>query len=229
MTVRRAKPLVGPLGAPLDGLDAPAAGQEAAPDDPPAATSAAPAVTGASRVLEVQLAVADVFGNIAEFWGFTRTQGRVFGLLFVSPRPLAHADIRDALEISAGSASMTLASLVEWGAVRRIDRWYVAETDFWRLITSVLQRRERAQVDDAIRRVEQAARALDPLPAGDPAVAFIRGRLHDLLSFFRLGRAFLDAFVIRNPIHGLLGTIARRAAKIPALLTGGEHHVRVGH
>src|SRR5688572_29367706 len=98
---------------------------------------------------QAQDEVAEIFGNIAAFWGFTRTQGRIYGLLFLSAEPLGHKDIQSRLGISAGSTSMTLASLAQWGVVRRRDRFYEAETDMWKVITGVLRRRERDQVNDA--------------------------------------------------------------------------------
>ena len=54
----------------------------------------------------------DTCGRIAEFWGFTRTMGRAFGLLYLSPDPLTQAELQKRLGISAGSASMTLAALI---------------------------------------------------------------------------------------------------------------------
>ena len=62
----------------------------------------------------------DTCGRIAEFWGFTRTMGRAFGLLYLSRAPLPQAEIQARLGISAGSASMTLAALQRWGVVHRV-------------------------------------------------------------------------------------------------------------
>jgi hypothetical protein len=48
-------------------------------------------------LLHVQDELAAVCASIAEFWGFTRTQGRIFGLLLMSPEPLdQHRDPRPA-------------------------------------------------------------------------------------------------------------------------------------
>jgi DNA-binding transcriptional regulator GbsR (MarR family) len=162
-----------------------------------------------------QDSLADLFGDIAAFWGFTRTQGRIYGLLFLSAEPLGHSEIRDRLSISAGSTSMTLASLVHWGVLRRRGRLYEAQTDMWKVITGVFRRRERDQVSTAI---ERAQAVLDRLRAVDdeqttPAISFARARVEQLLEFFELGRRFLDAFVSQGPIAGLLSSIAQRAAK----------------
>ena len=182
-----------------------------------------------ASVVAAQDDLSEVFGNISEFWGFTRTQGRVFGLLFLSRRPLGQREIRHRLDISAGSASMTLASLVRWGALHRRGRQYEAETDLWKVITGVLRRREREQVDDAITRVEHALATLrgNADPTRDPDLQFAQARLSHLLQFFRLGRSFLEAFVGRKAVHNLIDTLARRAANFPFSLSW-KHDVRVG-
>ncbi|MBL9100261.1 MAG: hypothetical protein JNL82_04840 [Myxococcales bacterium] len=167
-------------------------------------------------LLHVQDELAGVCASIAEFWGFTRTQGRIFGLLLMSPEALDHTAIRTRLDISAGSASMTLASLLEWGVVHREGRRYRAEVDFWKLIRHVLDRRERAKVDDAIRRVDAALAVLQAAP-DDPRIRVVRARLAYVHNFFRLGRSLLAALLTRGPVHGILGGLARRAVdKLPA-------------
>jgi len=171
--------------------------------------------------------VANVFGNIAAFWGFTRTQGRIFGLLFLSPEPLDHSTVRDRLGISAGSTSMTMSSLIDWGVVHRHGRLYVAETDMWKLITDVMRRRERAQVNDAIARIGQVIELLAGAPLGSPRIHFAASRMDQLMGFFKLGRRFLDAFVARRPVHGLITRIARGTARFPAMLHNWEQNVRI--
>jgi DNA-binding transcriptional regulator GbsR (MarR family) len=171
--------------------------------------------------------LAEVFGNIAAFWGFTRTQGRVFGLLFLSPVALGHAEIRERTGASAGSISMTLASLQHWGVVRRDDRKFVAETDLWKMITGVLRRRERAQVDDAIDRVSRIVASLEAIDDPPQAIEFAHARMVQLHDFFQLGRRFLDAFVGRQKLSALLSTIAQRAARFPSLLLHWGDDVRV--
>src|SRR5256886_16666630 len=83
-------------------------------------------------------------GRIAQFWGFTRSMGRTFGLLYVAPVPLTQAEVQRRLRISAGNASMTLAALLRWRVVekiavrRRRSDQYRAETDFWKTNFGVL-------------------------------------------------------------------------------------------
>src|SRR5262245_4123374 len=104
----------------------------------------------------------DTCGRIAEFWGFTRTMGRTFGLLYLSREPLPQSEIQKRLGISAGSASMTLSALGRWGVVHRVwvrgqrREHYRAETDFWKMISGVLNERERREIGAAVEIVERA-------------------------------------------------------------------------
>ena len=77
-------------------------------------------MTAADELDQARALAIDACGRIAQFWGFTRTMGRAFGLLYLSRDPLPQAEIQARLGISAGSASMTLAALGRWGVVHKI-------------------------------------------------------------------------------------------------------------
>jgi DNA-binding transcriptional regulator GbsR (MarR family) len=154
----------------------------------------------------------DTCGRIAEFWGFTRTMGRTFGLLYLSREPLPQSEIQKRLGISAGSASMTLAALGRWGVVHRVwvrgqrREHYQAETDFWKMISGVLNERERREIGVAVEVVERAEagaraaqaalRATASSAAGarrlKTEVDFTVARLAQLREICRLGETMLD-------------------------------------
>jgi DNA-binding transcriptional regulator GbsR (MarR family) len=181
-----------------------------------------PALGAEEHVRRAGLQVAEIFGNIAAFWGLTRTQGRIYGLLFLAPEPLDQAEIRARLDISAGSASMTLQSLLDWGVVQRRDRLYVAQTDLWKAITEVFRRREKAQVEAAIASMTELVESLREAAETAPRVRFVLDRAQRLLEFFELGRGFLDAFVAARPVHGLLTHIIRRATRLSAFRSASD-------
>jgi len=152
----------------------------------------------------------DTCGRIAEFWGFTRTMGRTFGLLYLSRDPLAQSEIQKRLGISAGSASMTLSALGRWGVVHRVwvrgqrREHYQAETDFWKMIAGVLNERERREIGAAVAvvgRAEAGARAAQAALRGASSPAarrlkaeadFTAERLQRLAEICRLGETMLD-------------------------------------
>jgi DNA-binding transcriptional regulator GbsR (MarR family) len=150
----------------------------------------------------------DACGRIAEFWGFTRTMGRAFGLLYLSREPLGQGELQERLGISVGSASMTLAALGRWGVVHKVwvrgqrREHYQAETDFWKMISGVLNERERREIGAAVEvvgRAEKAARAAQAAhaAAGTPRRAkaeadFVVERVARLGEICRLGETMLD-------------------------------------
>jgi DNA-binding transcriptional regulator GbsR (MarR family) len=145
----------------------------------------------------------DTCGRIAEFWGFTRTMGRTFGLLYLSHEPLPQAEIQSRLGISAGSASMTLAALGRWGVVHRVwvrgqrREHYQAETDFWKMISGVLNERERREIGAAVEVVKRAVAGARAAEASAPRrlaaeAAFTAGRLERLHEICALGETLLD-------------------------------------
>jgi HTH-type transcriptional regulator, glycine betaine synthesis regulator len=142
-------------------------------------------------------------GRIAEFWGFTRTMGRTFGLLYLSHEPLPQSEIQARLGISAGSASMTLAALGRWGVVHRVwvrgqrREHYQAETDFWKMISGVLNERERREIGSAVEAVGRAVAGARAAEAAAPRrraaeAAFARARLERLQEICALGETLLN-------------------------------------
>jgi len=168
----------------------------------------------AEVVLRAQERVADVMGEIAEFWGFTRTMGRIFGLVYMSPEPVDQSSVRTRLGISAGSASTTMTALLDWGVLHREGRLYVAETNFFKLITAVLRQREAARVEHGIAAAREVVGELRRADQTDPAVRFALSRAEHMLGFFEMGGSFLEAFVERSPIRAILNGLARTASRL---------------
>jgi DNA-binding transcriptional regulator GbsR (MarR family) len=148
------------------------------------------------RLDEAQRLGIDTCARIAQFWGFTRTMGRTFGLLYLASEPLTQAEVQRRLSISAGSASMTLAALVRWGVVHRVPvrgarrEHYAAETDFWKMISGVLNERERKEIRAALETVRLAEAAARAGRAGHT-----RRRLERLRQVCELGEVMLDTLL----------------------------------
>lgn len=92
----------------------------------------------------------DAVGNVIEFWGFKRNQGRVWALLYLRGEPLAAGAIEKALGLSKGAVSMLLRDLERWGVIVRVrepgsSAWqYEAETDLIKMVSRVVEEREAA-------------------------------------------------------------------------------------
>ncbi|HLL54391.1 MAG TPA: MarR family transcriptional regulator [Myxococcaceae bacterium] len=92
----------------------------------------------------------DAVGNVIEFWGFKRNQGRVWALLYLRGEPLSAGGIERALGLSKGAVSMLLRDLERWGVILRVREpsstaWqYGAETDLIKMVGRVVEEREAA-------------------------------------------------------------------------------------
>lgn len=161
------------------------------PEEPSAADRAA--------IEQATLLVADAIGEVMGFWNFKPSMGRVWTVLYLSPEPLSADDIGARTELSAGSVSMTLQELLQWGVVRKAwkrgsrRRHYEAETDLVAMITRVFRERELRLIDRTVERIETALRVLEGVEPSD-RVRFLLVRLETLLRMARTGRAIVDRF-----------------------------------
>lgn len=167
-----------------------------------------------------ELLVSDAVGRLIEFWGFKRNMGRIWTVLFLSDEPLAAKDLQDRLQLSAGAVSMTLTELGRWGVVKKVwiqgERrdFFVAEGNFWKMISRVFSEREKIEILDAIDAMEEAleyARAKQSV--GDEAAKRRAQRqierISQLLELAKLGRRLLEALLERGRVDAtpLLGVL----------------------
>ncbi len=114
---------------------------------------------------------AETIGDLMAFWGFKRSMGVIWTVLYLQRRPMTQEDLAGATGLSMGMVSMTMGELEGWGVVHRQHvardrrRFYVAETDVQAMITRVLQQRELRKARTAIGHLERAAAMLREPPA----------------------------------------------------------------
>lgn len=110
-----------------------------------------------------ELAV-EAVGNVIEFWGFKRNQGRLWAFLYLSNEPLSAADFQAQLGMSKGNVSTIIRELEYWKVVERVrlpnDRaWrYVAKVDMRDMIARVLRERELAFISRVCDDLSEAER-----------------------------------------------------------------------
>lgn len=59
-------------------------------------------------------------GTLFQLLGLSRSAGQIYGLLYLSDKPLSLGDMVNLLSISKGSASMGTRHLANWGAIRQV-------------------------------------------------------------------------------------------------------------
>jgi DNA-binding transcriptional regulator GbsR (MarR family) len=107
-------------------------------------------------VHQLQHGTMETMGRITSFWGFSKIMGQLYGLLYLSPKPLTLDEMAENLSISKGNVSINIRALERWNMVRQVwvkgDRkdFYEAETDFWKIVRGVLKEREKKEFDQAL-------------------------------------------------------------------------------
>src|SRR6266850_333181 len=69
---------------------------------------------------ELEIEAVDMFINFLRIIGLQKSIGEIYGLLFVSAKPLSMDDITNRLDISLGAASQGLKLLRGLGAVKAV-------------------------------------------------------------------------------------------------------------
>lgn len=144
----------------------------------------------------------DGLGQLAEYLGFSKVMGQLYGALLMSAEPLCLDDMMERLGISKASVSMNMRTLEHMGMVRQVwvrgrgDRrkFYEAETDFWQIISNILSRRELRDLDRALAVMnsdtKRLAEAMPTLSKEDAALAALYmeriGKMQALFKFAQM-------------------------------------------
>lgn len=177
-------------------MQPPAPEHRAAPPPPAAEVEAA-----TQRAIAI---VSDTIGELMGFWNFKPSMGKVWTVLYLSRAPLCAEEIVAATDLSAGSVSMTIHELLQWGVIRRSEepvdrkRRFEAETDILALVTRVFRERELRLIEDVVRRLEHALALLAEARSHDPELVlrqrFLVTRVQQLLGLARTGAAVVSRF-----------------------------------
>ena len=124
----------------------------------------------------------------------TQLQGRIFGLLYLSPRPVTLDELTDELQQSKSNVSVSVRGLIDWQLVRRMrvpgsrKDHYEAATDFWRVMQEIMERRFRWNLRQVVAAAEETEQAITAsTPRGANAIelaAFIAQRMTVIRDFF---------------------------------------------
>ena len=149
---------------------------------------------------DAEILTADAIGDVIEHWGFRKALGRVWAVLYLESEALPAPTLAERLQMSAGAVSMALTELQRWGVVRRVWRpgerkeFFEAETDFWKMISRVVNERERFLAISVKDRLQRAAQLLEEAPASREKKS-AHERVKRPLSFATIAEAVLDTFI----------------------------------
>lgn len=129
--------------------------------------------------------------RIANFWGLPKAMGAIYGAIYLSPAPITLDDLVQQVSITKGAVSTNVRSLERLGMIHKQfkvgDRkdYYIAETDFWKIVKGILREREKNEFDIAIRTVNDSLEIVQKanLKSSDLA-GFYTERIKGMKKFF---------------------------------------------
>ncbi|HEY8900013.1 MAG TPA: hypothetical protein VIM61_06340 [Chthoniobacterales bacterium] len=143
----------------------------------------------------IEMEAIEMFINFFRLLGLPKSIGEIYGLLFVSPRPLTMDDLMQRLDISLGAASQGLKTLRSVGAVKSVyspgERrdHFVADLELNRFAASFIKEQILPKLEMASGRVERMEAALANLPEAERTVT--RARIDELSRWVNRGRTML--------------------------------------
>ena len=122
---------------------------------------------------ELEREAIEMFINFLKLIGLQKSVGEIYGLLFVSPRPLCMEEIMHRLNLSLGTASQGLKLLRGVGAVKAVyspgDRrdHFAADLELSKFATVFIKEELRPRVERAMERIEHMESLIAQLPAAE--------------------------------------------------------------
>ncbi|MDX2079841.1 MAG: hypothetical protein SFU53_03585 [Terrimicrobiaceae bacterium] len=135
---------------------------------------------GGSTLEPLEIEAIEMFINFLKLIGLPKSVGEIYGLLFVSPRPLPMEELMARLQISLGAASQGLKLLRSFGAVKVVyspgDRrdHYVADLELSRFATSFIRDELKPRMERALERIERMEAMAQGMPEEERKAAFQR-------------------------------------------------------
>src|SRR6266568_4875887 len=147
------------------------------------------------RLNPLEVEIIDLFVEVSRLLGQPRSLAEIYGVLFISERPLAMDDLIERLQLSKGSASQGLKFLRNVGAVKTVyvpgDRrvHYEAVAELRNLLTRFLRDQIVPHLENGHARLTRIAGMVKQLPASDRTR--VQDRVTMLQSWGKRGKRFL--------------------------------------
>jgi DNA-binding transcriptional regulator GbsR (MarR family) len=136
-----------------------------------------------ARLNPVEVEIIHLFVQLSRALGQPPSVAEIYGLLFVSPKPLPQDDFPERLNLSKGSASQGLRYLLDLGAVRTVyvagDRrvHYEAVAELRNLVNRFLRQQVLTYFDDSEDRLDRIQAGARELPGAEREFALGRIRM----------------------------------------------------
>ena len=151
-------------------------------------------------VSQIEAEVVGLFVRLVDLLGLPRSIGEIYGMLFVSERPLCMDDLIEKLHLSKGSVSQGLRQLRAFGAVRTVyingERrdHFVAEDELRKLARGFLKEQVQPHLDSGEERLNRIHDQLKEKD-GEEESAYLAGRVKRLDQWRARARRLLPVMI----------------------------------
>lgn len=131
--------------------------------------------------------------RVTHFWGFPKAMGAIYGAIYLSPKPISLDELVKQVGVSKGAVSTNVRMLERLNMVHKHlqigDRkdYYIAEADFWKVMKSIMQEREKNEFALALRTVGESMAMVEDaeIPSEEAELAaFYQERMRSMKGFF---------------------------------------------
>lgn len=118
-------------------------------------------------VSKAKLEMIEACGRASQIIGLPRSTGQIYGLLYLSTRPICLIEIAETLQLSKASCSTGTRDLCAWNAIRQVwihgDRkdHFEVEGDVLNLLKTIISRFIEPRFGSSQTRLERVAQALE--------------------------------------------------------------------
>lgn len=121
----------------------------------------------APRLPTATLEMIDACARACQILGIPRSTGQIYGLLYLSTRPVCLFEIAETLKLSKASCSTGTRDLCTWNAIRQVwvqgDRkdYFVVDPDLSNVVRTVYQHFVKPRLNSSKGRLSQVTEALE--------------------------------------------------------------------
>ncbi|MBI5675741.1 MAG: hypothetical protein HZC48_07970 [Nitrospirae bacterium] len=131
--------------------------------------------------------------RIANFWGLPKAMGALYAAIYLSPTPLALDTMCEQVGITKGAVSTNVRNLERLGMIYKKFKvgerkdYYIAETDFWKIVRGILKERGKNEFNLALKTVGESLEILNKakLTKDEAELSeFYQVRMNEMKKFF---------------------------------------------
>lgn len=162
------------------------------------------------------------FGEMGSRWGFNRTVGQVYALLFVSEQPLHADEIADHLSFSRSNVGIGLKELQGWGLIRQSrlagDRreYFSSLGDVWQIFRVVAAERRRREVAPTLTVLRESLL----VPVQEQGDKYAQERMREMYELVDLANSWFDD--LQNLSPESMAQLMKLGTKVNKLLTAKD-------